>query len=63
MRLFGGRVRGKLFQLSLILKPAKRSLQILLNILKVSHLTDIKSSFKSHKQFKTNFRHQNFAID
>ena len=55
--LNGGRVRGKLFKLSLILKPAKRSLQILLDILKVSYLTDCKSSFKSHKQFKTNFRH------
>ena len=36
---------------------------ILLYILKVSYLTDYKSRFKSHKQFKTNLIHQNFAID
>ena len=45
----------------LILKPTKRSLQILLYILKVSYLTDYKSSFKSHKQFKTNIINWNFA--
>ena len=47
----------------LILIPTKRSLQILLYILKVSNLIDYKSSFKSRKQFKTNIIHQNFVID
>ena len=36
------------------LKPTKRLLQILLWILKDSNLIEYKSSFKSHKQFKTN---------